>query len=99
MGTPDPEVIIDESLIQRLIASQIPELAAEPVEIVAHGWDNVTARVGVRHAARLPRRTLAVGLIQNEQRWLATIATMVEVPIPVPIHSGRAGHGAAEVDA
>ena len=93
MGTPDPEVEIDEALIGRLIASQISELSPETVEIVAHGWDNVTARVGDRHAARLPRRSLAVELIRNEQRWLPTIATMVDVSIPVPTHNGSAGDG------
>lgn len=93
VGTPDSEIDIDENLIGRLIAAQVPDLARERIEIVANGWDNVTARVGNHHAARLPRRQVAVELIRNEQRWLPTIAEMLDVAIPVPMHEGTPGDG------
>ena len=62
MGTPPAEVTIDEQLIASLIETQAPQYAQLPVSIVAHGWDNVTARLGDEYAARLPRRELGATL-------------------------------------
>ena len=91
MGTPAAEVHITANLIERLIAEQYPLLSDQPIELVASGWDNVTARVGKSHAVRLPRRELAVTLLLNEQRWLGAIAGRLDVAVPVPVFHGRPG--------
>ena len=93
MGTPPADVVIDEALIAGLIRDQVPWLSHESVEIVANGWDNVTARLGEQFAARLPRREVAVPLIRNEHRWLAGLADSLDVAVPAPVYCGTATNG------
>lgn len=77
---PAAEVDVTGDLVQRLIASQHPDLAGLPVTFLANGWDNVLYRVGDRLVARLPRRALGAEIIVNEQRWLSSFT----LPLPVP---------------
>lgn len=87
---PPAEVTVDQDLVRDLLADQAPHLAAEPVSIVGNGWDNVIARVGSDLVARLPRRQVAVPLIEHEQRWLPMLAPRLPVPIPAPMVTGVA---------
>src|SRR5204863_5187893 len=87
-GTPAAEVVIDEGLLRALIVAQHPDLTGAPLALVDNGWDNVTWRVGEGLAARLPRRALAVPLIENEQRWLPILAPRLPLPISEPLRLG-----------
>ena len=87
MDTPPAEVSIDETLVSRLVAAQHPSLLA-PVSWLSSGWDNELFRLGDDHVVRMPRRALAVPLIEHEQRWLPELQRLVEVPIPVPVAVG-----------
>lgn len=40
-------------------------------------------------AVRLPRRLATATLLENEQRWLSTIAQHLPVPVPVPLWMGK----------
>jgi aminoglycoside phosphotransferase (APT) family kinase protein len=84
---------IDEHLVRALIADQRPDLGDLPVTLLASGWDNVMFRLGEGFTARLPRREIAVRLVQHEQRWLPEIADGLPLPVPVPVHSGRPACG------
>lgn len=88
MATPTAEIHIDEALIGRLVAAQAWELAGQSVQIVAHGFDNVVARIGETWMARLPRRAFAAPLVLHEQRWLPELARHLPLPIPVPVYAG-----------
>jgi aminoglycoside phosphotransferase (APT) family kinase protein len=88
VDTPPAEVSIDEALVSRLVAAQHPSLLA-PVSRLSSGWDNELFRLGDGHVVRMPRRALAVPLLENEQRWLPQLQTLVEVSIPVPVAVGR----------
>lgn len=90
-GTPAAEVDIDERLVRRLLREQQPDLADEALTLVDVGWDNATYRLGQELAVRLPRRRLAVGLIENEQRWLPILADSLPLPVPVTTRVGRPG--------
>ncbi|MEM7415422.1 MAG: aminoglycoside phosphotransferase family protein [Gemmatimonadota bacterium] len=57
-------------------------------ELFDEGWDNVTYRIGRAHAVRLPRRAIAAELLANEQRWLPSIETWIDVPVPTPVFEG-----------
>lgn len=85
---PAAEVEITSDLIRALIDDQQPDLAGLPIALIANGWDNVMFRLGSRHTVRLPRRTLAVPLIEHEQRWLPVLAASLPLPIPTPVHAG-----------
>ena len=95
MDTPQPaaEVAIDAGLVTRLVSEQCPQHAGERVEFHDEGWDNVTFRLGSRHAVRLPRRIEAVTLLRHEQRWLRELSTGLDVGVPVPVHMGTPGSG------
>ena len=87
MDTPPAEVPIDAALVTRLVAAQHPSLLA-PVSWLSSGWDNELFRLGDDHVVRMPRRALAVPLIEHEQRWLPELQKLVEVPLPVPVAVG-----------
>lgn len=79
-------------LVSALVASQHPDLSGR-VQRLAGGWDNDIFRLGESWAVRLPRRGLAERQILHEQRWLATLAPHLPVPVPVPIRVGRPQFG------
>lgn len=85
---PAAEWEIDTPLVAALLAEQFPDLAGLPLTLLANGWDNVMYRLGDRLTVRLPRRSLAVPLIDNEQRCLALLAPQLPIAVPVPVHHG-----------
>ena len=87
MDTPPAEVEIDEALVARLVEAQHPTLAGE-VRVLSSGWDNELFRLGDDHVVRMPRRAIAVPLLEHEQRWLPVLQQLVEVPLPVPVAVG-----------
>ncbi|HEX7165797.1 MAG TPA: aminoglycoside phosphotransferase family protein [Acidimicrobiales bacterium] len=90
---PSPEVDVDVALVRRLLADQFPDLAGLPIAVVAEGWDNSVFRLGDDLCVRLPRRTIAVGLAEVEQRWLPAIAPALPLPVPAPVGVGQPAHG------
>ncbi|GIG37737.1 aminoglycoside phosphotransferase family protein [Cellulomonas pakistanensis] len=88
---PPAEVDLTADLVRALLADQHPDLAALPLRLLAHGWDNATFRLGDDLAVRLPRRAAAAHLVEHEQRWLPTLAALCPVPVPAPVRVGRAG--------
>jgi aminoglycoside phosphotransferase (APT) family kinase protein len=85
---PPADLHVDEALVGWLMAAQHPDLAG-PVRLVANGWDNAMFRLGERHVVRLPRRSVAAGLVLHEQRWLPELARLVPVQVPAPVRVGR----------
>lgn len=92
-GTPEAEVEIDEDLLRKLLREQMPELAEQPISVLDSGWDNVSFLLGSTRVARLPRRALAVPLLENEQRWLPVLAPKLPLSVPAPLAIGRPGPG------
>jgi aminoglycoside phosphotransferase (APT) family kinase protein len=86
---PTAEWEVDEALVRALLVDQFPELAELPLTLLANGWDNVMYRLGDDRTVRMPRRQLAVPLIENEQRCLEALAPGLPLPVPVPTHHGR----------
>ena len=93
MTHPLHELEIDEPLVHALLAEQHPDLAALPLVRAAHGWDNVTFRLGDDLAVRLPARAVAAPLVVHEQRWLPELAPLLPVAVPAPVRTGRPGAG------
>ena len=87
-GMPSATVEVSNSVVQRLVRDQRPDLSDYPLARVANGWDNSTFRLGDGLAVRLPRRAEAVSLILHEQRYLPGIARRSPVAVPVPVHAG-----------
>ena len=92
-GTPAAEINIDEPLIRALLREQHPDLAHLPCVPVDVGWDNVMVRLGESLCLRLPRRTVAATLIENEQAWLPGLSKVLPLPTPAPLRVGLPGCG------
>jgi aminoglycoside phosphotransferase (APT) family kinase protein len=90
---PAAELDVSEALVRALLEEQHPDLAGRRLRLVANGWDNVLFRIGDDLVARLPRRGLAVPLVEHEQRWLPELAPRLPLPIPAPVRTGRPGAG------
>ena len=86
---PAAEVDLDEALVRRLLAEQCPDLAGLALAPLAFGWDNAVFRLGDDLVVRLPRRQVAVALLEHEQRWLPELAPTLPLPVPVPLRTGR----------
>jgi aminoglycoside phosphotransferase (APT) family kinase protein len=90
---PSAEADISAGLVQELLATQHPDLARLPIEVMAHGWDNVMFRVGGDLVARMPRRALGARLLVHEQQWLPALAPRLPLPVPAPVRTGQPGAG------
>jgi aminoglycoside phosphotransferase (APT) family kinase protein len=88
-GTPAAEYPITPALVHDLLCEQHPDLADLPLEEADSGWDNAMLRLGSDLAVRLPRRQLAVALIEHEQAWLPLLAASLPLPIPAPLRIGH----------
>ncbi|NNE95861.1 MAG: aminoglycoside phosphotransferase family protein [Acidimicrobiales bacterium] len=89
--SPAAEVEITAELVRTLLQEQHSDLAGDDLTFLAEGWDNVQFRLGNDLIVRLPRRKLAVRLIEHEQRWLPELVERLPLPIPCPVRIGRPG--------
>jgi aminoglycoside phosphotransferase (APT) family kinase protein len=90
----DDEVVVDELTVRALLRDQFPAWADEPLHRIADsGTDSAIYRLGEAMGIRLPRIHWAEAQIDREGRWLKTLAGGLPVPIPVPLATGRPGHG------
>src|ERR1700744_290868 len=90
---PGADVDVTPDLARALLRDQHPDLAELPVVLVETGWDNAMLRLGDDLALRLPRRAVAAGLIETEQRWLPDLAPSLPLPVPVPVRTGKPALG------
>jgi aminoglycoside phosphotransferase (APT) family kinase protein len=84
------ELPIDVPLVRRLLAEQLPALAALPLRPVpATGTVNVVLRLGDDLAVRLPRLARWAGSLERELAWLPRLAPALPLAVPEPVASGR----------
>ncbi len=90
----EEHVIIDASLVRRLIASQFPqwkELSIDPV--ATSGWDNRTFHLGKDKLVRLPSAAEYELQVEKEHQWLPKLAPELPFPIPEPLAMGNPEYG------
>lgn len=84
------KLIIDESLVQHLIATQFPEWRDLSIKSVKRqGWDNRTFHLGEHLLVRLPSDADYALQVEKEQRWLPKLAPFLPLSIPAPIAMGQ----------
>jgi aminoglycoside phosphotransferase (APT) family kinase protein len=88
LGKPEAEIVVDAALARRLLAEQHPDLADEPLTLLAEGWDNVLLRLGADKLIRIPRRAMAARFIAQEQHCLPLLAPRLPLPVPTPLRIG-----------
>jgi aminoglycoside phosphotransferase (APT) family kinase protein len=86
----DDEVEVDEALVHRLVATQMPEFADQPLaRVEPWGTDNAIWRLGDQLVVRLPRIGWAAGQVEREATWLPRLAPQLPVAVPQPVRDGR----------
>lgn len=87
-----PDLVIELSLVRRLIAAQFPHWAELEISVIEpNGWDNRTFRLGEQMSVRLPSAERYGAQVAKEQRWLPELAQHVPLPIPAPVAMGQPG--------
>ena len=89
MSWPEAQVDVTADLVRQLLVEQHPQWAHLDIAEVDFGFDNSIWRVGDAVAARLPRREVAVRLIENELRWLPLLAPRLTQRVPAPVARGE----------
>ena len=89
MTWPSAEIEVDAALVTRLVQSQHPDLISASIHEESSGFDNTMWRLGDDLVVRIPRRRIAVSLIENEQRWLPSLAPRLPLQVPTPVRVGR----------
>jgi aminoglycoside phosphotransferase (APT) family kinase protein len=90
----EDEIDVDEALVRRLLATQLPDLADLPLTMVEPwGTDNAIWRLGDDLVVRLPRIHWATEQVDTEAMWLPRIAAHLPVAVPEPIAVGEPGCG------
>jgi len=88
------EADIDEALVRRLVAAQMPDLASMPLAMVEPwGTDNAIWRLGDDLVVRLPRVDGAQGQGDKEARWLPLIAPHLTIAVPQQVAVGEPAFG------
>lgn len=88
------QLVIDETLVRRLVANQFPqwkELSVRPV--ARQGWDNRTFHLGDHMLIRMPSAADYAVQVEKEYKWLPKLAPLLPIPIPVPIAIGKPADG------
>jgi len=87
---PAAPVLVDATLVRRLIATQFPQWADLPITPVElGGWDNKTFHLGEHMTVRLPSAAEYASQVEKEQHWLLKLAPFLPLPIPVPVAMGK----------
>lgn len=90
----EDELAIDEALVRRLLAAELPDLADLPVAVVEPwGTDNAIFRVGDDLVVRLPRRLVCEGQVIREADLLPRLAPHLPVAVPEPLAVGGPAEG------
>jgi aminoglycoside phosphotransferase (APT) family kinase protein len=86
---PSAEIEVNATLVEQLVREQHPDLINDVVTEMSSGFDNSIWRLGEDLVVRVPRRLVAVPLIESEQRWLPELAPLLPLSIPTPVRVGR----------
>jgi aminoglycoside phosphotransferase (APT) family kinase protein len=88
------EVVTDETLVRRLLASQFPQWAGLPIDAVEpRGTDNTLYRLGNDMVVRLPCIERTVQPLVKEREWLPRLAPCLTFDIPTPLAVGTPADG------
>jgi len=87
-------VLIDTTLVRRLLTAQFPQWAHLPLTPVPQsGMDNATFRLGDELSVRLPRYSHWAGQVAREHRWLPRLAPHLPLTVSEPLEIGEPGEG------
>lgn len=83
------EILYEQDLVRALLREQHPDLADLEIRNVPGGWGNQQFRLGDDLAVRMPRYGIAPQQLRVEQRWTASLAERLPLPIPATVRVGE----------
>lgn len=87
-------LIIDTTLVRKLIDSQFPQWKHLEIKPVIHGgWDNRTFHLGGTMLVRMPSSQEYAAKVEIEQKWLPILAPQLQLKIPIPLAMEKPGNG------
>lgn len=90
----DDEVDVNDALVRRLLAAQMPDLADRPISLVEPwGTDNGIWRLGDDLVVRLPRISRAEEQVTRDATWLPRLSPHLPVAVPEPVAVGEPADG------
>ena len=90
----DDEVDVDDALVRRLLATQLPPLADLALtRVEAWGTDHAIFRLGDDRSVRLPKIGWAEQQGEKESRWLPRLAAHLPIEVPAPLALGEPADG------
>ena len=85
---------VDETMVRRLLESQVPDLAGVPLRrVVTAGVNNTIYRLGDDLTVRLPQTAWCADHIRKEQQWLPKFGSNLSLSIPTLVSAGVPGDG------
>lgn len=87
-STPPAEIEISQALVTGLIQRQFPEFSSQNIRLLGAGWDNENYRLGDQYLIRLPRRAIAVPLLEHEIACLPHLPDDLPIGLPKPLRVG-----------
>ena len=88
------QIIIDATLVRRLVVTQFPQWKDLPIRaVIPGGWDNRTFRLGNDMLVRMPSTADYEAQVEKEHQWLPKLAPLLPLPIPVPLGLGEPVNG------
>lgn len=78
------ERVRDRAAAQRLIGRAFPDLAGEPVEPLAEGWDSTVFTVGAEWAFQFPRRAAVIPGLRRVIDVLPRVAPALPLDVSAP---------------
>ena len=83
----EPDFVLSDAEIQTNIQALVHGHVTS-IKLYSEGWDNWVYIVNEKLIFRLPRRYIAIPLIERENKILALLAEQLELAIPNPMYQG-----------
>lgn len=83
------DIQITEELVTNCIQAQFPQLLPiKTIKLLGEGWDNKVFLLNEAIIFRLPRRKIAVELLERENKVLTKLPPFLHINIPLPQYIG-----------
>jgi aminoglycoside phosphotransferase (APT) family kinase protein len=77
---------ITEKELVKILEQQLPALKVNAIHKIGEGWDNYVYEINSAYIFRVPRRKVAIKLLETEQHVMPTLASHLNLPVSAPIY-------------
>lgn len=80
------DIHITDEFVRNSLHDQFPSLSIQQIKCIGEGWDNAVFLVNEKIIFRIPRREVAVELLERENKILKNLQLLFTLEIPNPIY-------------